>query len=223
MEEGDPLLYAVFDPSPVIMNFPFSYGNSFDTYGKLEVDLGGMTMVQKTWITNEADAWGTITTPHGTYSNVLRVKTTTTDSTLLYIGGNLVFGDGFASLDYAWYSNNHRMPVFEILGDYEEEYNVWQASYLVSETVGIREKTMFSLNVYPNPASSYVYVEIPEPDGNLVIKMTDLNGRMVNQAIIPENQQKYRLDTDNIPGGMYFIQLVRNNEVIGSKKILLQQ
>lgn len=223
MDEGEPMAYAIFDPSPMIMTFPFAYGDSYDTEGEMEISMEEMTMVQKSWSTSEADAWGNITTPHGSYTNVLRVKTTTIDSTFMYFSGNLVFEDGYVSIDYGWYSGNHRTPVFEINGDYDDEFIPWYVSYLTGETVGIEEKLQVSLNVYPIPASSQVSIDIPEIKRGLTIRMSDLAGRIVYESPVLANIGKFQFDVSGFAEGMYFIQLFGSDKIIGSQKIIIRQ
>lgn len=222
MDEGEPISYSIFEPSPTVMTYPFSYGNSFDTEGQMEISMEEMTMVQKSWSTSEADAWGNITTPHGSYTNVLRVKTTTIDSTFMYFSGNLVYEDGYMGIDYAWYSGNHRSPVFEISGDYDGEFIPWYVHYLIGETVGIEEKLQLSLNVYPNPASSHVSIDIPNIKSGLSLRMTDLTGRIVYEAPGLTNIGKFQFDVSGLAEGIYFIQLFGSDKIIGSQKIIIR-
>jgi hypothetical protein len=223
LDEGEPMAYAMFNPSPMIMVFPFAYGGSFDTQGEMEINMEEMTMVQKMWSSSEADAWGNITTPHGSYSDVLRVKTTTTDSTFIYIEGNLLFEDGYISIDYAWYSSNHRTPVFEINGDYDDEFIPWHVGYLTGETVGIEEKLQLSLNVYPNPASGHVSIDIPNIKSGISVRMSDLTGRIVYEAPVLTNVGKFTFDVSGLAEGMYFIQLFGSDKIIGSQKIIIRK
>lgn len=223
MDAGEPVSYAIFDPSPMIMTFPFAYGDSYNTEGELEIVSEEMTMVQKSWSTSEADAWGNISTPHGSYANVLRVKTTTTDSTLMYFSGNLVFEDGYVSISYTWYAGNHRSPVFEIIGDHDGEFIPWHVSYLVDETVGIDEKLPTTLNVYPSPASSQVSIDIPETKSGYSLGMSDLAGRIVYETPVPAEIGTFQFDVSGFDDGMYFIQLFSSDKIIGSQKIIIRK
>ncbi|HHN48111.1 MAG TPA: T9SS type A sorting domain-containing protein [Bacteroidales bacterium] len=223
IEENVPLFLSFWDPAPTFMVYPFAYQNTHETYGQMVIEDNELNVLTKSWITTEADAWGTITTPQGTYNNVFRLKITSLDSTIMSMGGGPVFESGYETVDYAWYSAAHRMPVFEINGDFEDgEYSAWQVSYLVSETVGIAEKPADNFKVYPNPASSHVNIDLPASEGSVVLKLIDMSGKLIHQNVISQNQDKHHFDVSSFPKGVYMMQIIKNNETISSRKIIVR-
>jgi len=223
IEENVPLFLSFWDPAPTFMVYPFAYQNTHETYGQMVIEDNELNVLTKSWITTEADAWGTITTPQGTYNNVFRLKITSLDSTIMSMGGGPVFESGYETVDYAWYSAAHRMPVFEINGDFEDgEYSAWQVSYLVNETVGIPEKPADHFKVYPNPASSHVNIDLPASEGSVVLKLIDMSGKLIHQNVISQNQDKHHFDVSSFPKGVYMMQIIKNNETISSRKIIVR-
>jgi hypothetical protein len=224
MDNGLPATFAFLDPSPTIMQFPFAYQNTMSTYGQMEMTEDDFTILTKVWISMEADAWGTITTPHATFNNALRIKVTSNDSTFFYMGGNLMFSFGFLSVDYMWYSSNHRNAVFEINGEYiDDEYSAWRISYFIGETVGIEKTPSPDLvKAYPNPASNQLSVEYPASEGNLVIRLNDLSGKQIFESILSQSSGKSDFDVSGLTRGVYVLQMIKNNQVLGSKKIVVR-
>jgi hypothetical protein len=221
IEDGEPLLFAMFDPFMLINEYPFAYGDVTDTYGELETTMEGFTTLQKMWVTYSADAWGTITTPHDTYHNALRIQATTVDSIIMSVGGTIINEVGFQSIDYMWYAENHRSPVFEINADMENEFEVWSISYLVNETVGIKERTNDIYKIYPNPVSERLFIEIPASDGKIITRVSDLSGRLVLENIADQENGRLALDVSALKRGIYTLQIIRNNEAVVTRKIVV--
>lgn len=58
----------------------------------------------------EADGWGSLILPNGSYSNVLRIKTTYHEIDTLNSAPNPITGEIFATT-YLWFDNNHSAPL----------------------------------------------------------------------------------------------------------------
>lgn len=77
-------------------------------------------------------------------------------------------------------------------------------------TLHIPLNTRFS--VYPNPASSYIQLQINNAvTGNVNIQVTDVTGRVLQEHKITGNESNIRLSTSNLNNGTYLIKLIYNN------------
>ncbi|MEJ8816396.1 T9SS type A sorting domain-containing protein [Lacibacter sp. H407] len=79
-----------------------------------------------------------------------------------------------------------------------------------------------TFNLYPNPATSEVTIQLPaNVNGRAGIVVTDVNGRRVQtqQIIIPASQTNTKLDLKDLPAGIYHLRLEINGEVYSAKLI----
>ena len=80
-------------------------------------------------------------------------------------------------------------------------YNIYPNS------VGIEDNTEFStVQAYPNPATEYLMI----PAGyeyNMRMGVYSIDGKMVDNIVVPAGTQEYRLDVRNYPTGTYFYRL----------------
>ena len=100
--------FYVLTPDPKrVQTFPFTYGDSYtDSFnGRSTVTFGTFQVVQTRTgtITVEADAYGQLSTPAGTFQNVLRIKTTEqiTDTYLTSVTTQNI-------TRYSWYSSDEK-------------------------------------------------------------------------------------------------------------------
>ena len=77
-----------------------------------------------------------------------------------------------------------------------------QASWAKSGKANL-ESESDQLQVYPNPADTEMTVQLPSSGGHLLI--TDLTGRLVRQVIVSAQSERYVLDVQDIPAGMYLL------------------
>ncbi len=81
--------------------------------------------------------------------------------------------------------------------------------------VNVNEISAFNVRVYPNPASSVIYVET-ELSGEATATITDLSGRLVNRFNISDVQST-SINIDNLNSGMYFLTIQQDNNIIVRK------
>jgi len=76
--------------------------------------------------------------------------------------------------------------------------------------------------VYPNPAHGLVTVNCPDCKGSaLQISLRNAQGSIIRRL---ENQESiFTLDTGNCPAGFYWVELRQNNQLLGSKKLVLSE
>lgn len=73
------------------------------------------------------------------------------------------------------------------------------------------------LQVYPNPVSSHLTIELPQTNQECLLILMDTNGKEWSRQ--KTSQNKVLLDMSNLPNGIYFIQ-VTSNDLLMTKKIV---
>ncbi len=87
---------------------------------------------------------------------------------------------------------------------------------------GISQNEIKSLNVsvYPNPTSDLVAVQIGDfVRENYDVTLTDINGKLINKAILYQGSTIVYFDTKTVYSGEYFVTLINKNGEKISKKI----
>lgn len=191
------------------LSFPFSYGDEHsDTYKYLlwNISAGGYFMKDSGSIHVEADAWGSIITPEGTYNNVLRLTTTTESYMYMNLGAGWTFTGSSTDVAHTWYSDGLKLPVMSISEfDASQEYTV---SYLVDHNfpVGIPEQEKAELKIYPNPASCRVWIKTGEEV--LSVRIYSIDGRLVSEEYVPSSENETRsISLQGYTPGLYVIKL----------------
>jgi hypothetical protein len=78
-----------------------------------------------------------------------------------------------------------------------------------------------NVSVFPNPSSDFITVTSDNSNSEKQIQLVDLNGRIVYQKIFSGSQVKISL-ANEIAGGMYLCNILSNNIIIHSEKIIYQ-
>ena len=87
------------------------------------------------------------------------------------------------------------------------------------ERLGFYRKYFKDLNVYPNPADSYVNIAYSKlMSETVVVRLIDLEGNVVTEQLIEKGYDKeLQLDVSGISGGIYLLNFIDTNE--GAEKI----
>ena len=83
-----------------------------------------------------------------------------------------------------------------------------------------------NIRIFPNPANQYIEITIPEGkiSGNItnpIARFYDLNGKLVQESIPEYQGNSYICDTHTLKQGIYFVQLIDRNCILGSGKLLI--
>lgn len=101
-----------------VYQFPLDFGNRDSSTYAVSTDLGGLfTYSQSGYRINEAEGWGTVKTPYGTF-NALKIKTTIVEKDTL-TNSSLPFPIPFSrtTMEYKWLVNGEKIPVFQVSGN----------------------------------------------------------------------------------------------------------
>ena len=76
--------------------------------------------------------------------------------------------------------------------------------------------------VYPNPSDGIFNIDFGNENiGTKLIKMYNSIGQQVEMTSLKINTQLFTLDLSNIPKGLYTLEVLENNKVIGRSKLSL--
>lgn len=159
----------------------------------------------------EADGWGTITTPYGTF-NCLRVVTTQ------YSKDTIIFNSTFGSIpvgfnnyqrSYQWLTTSEKIPVLEVSGNISNMGNFTPALVRFRDNykvVGINEttKNMEKLNVFPNPSNGVFKIENIFPSNNIRVSIFNAYGQNVlNITEYTGFTDEIEIDVSHLSNGNY--------------------
>lgn len=200
---------------PLIMyKFPITYQQQFnETYQFNTVSGAGNTSEagQESFI---ADGYGTVITPTGTYTNVLRVKRMRTATQTMPGQPPLPY----THESYQWISQTSGMVfsfginTFTLNGN----TNVSKAvSYLVPGALSTSDlnKKKTEISIFPNPTSDTVTLQVDEDLKKITISSMD------GKSVLKTGNLK-NIDVSKLPKGAYIIQGELKNGNIVSKKMI---
>jgi hypothetical protein len=96
---------------------------------------------------------------------------------------------------------------------------------VIEEGTGIGENELHNLKVYPNPAGNVLNIDlgtIRELRGGL-ISLINIHGNVINSLKITEGSRNISINTTGIAQGLYWVQLVEDDQVIGARKVVIMR
>ena len=78
-----------------------------------------------------------------------------------------------------------------------------------------------AIKIQPNPANSYTYISLPNFDSkSQSIELIDLNGRSVKRINVLNGNHQTRINTSNLPIGIYFVRLTNGQSALTQKLVV---
>jgi hypothetical protein len=81
----------------------------------------------------------------------------------------------------------------------------------VTSTAGISENNLLSFEMYPNPVSDLLNIQLPTGTEKAEISVFDYTGRLVSSKIISSNDTA--IDVQKISRGIYMIRVATNTKI----------
>lgn len=208
-----------------LLNFPVTYNNTFnDNYTYQWISTG--------WIVNgsetaSVDAYGTLKTPSGEYTNVLRVQSVQHDT---YDDNSNDIHLAINTTQYDWYQKGIGEPVFSIT-DFSYAMNGGQQSIAKTYSyTGTAPKNVTAINelsgnniiinVFPNPAKNAFIVNTENVDA-LSITVRSILGNTVLTTKADSKTHETEIRTGSWTKGIYFVEVKDNNGSAAIKKIVV--
>lgn len=205
---------ASFSNPAIVAKYPITYG-----YSLSDAFAGSATTITINGnLTTNADGRGTLKLPYGnTYNNVLRIKSvqTVTASVFILTVANI------KTTTYQYFHASSKFPVltitrtsstFSTQTTESSSATVNKATYVI----GVKENAMnmVNFNVYPNPASEAVKVELENNKNAESINIVNALGQKVASFT---NTNK--ISISELPKGLYYIE-VKSDGYFGRKPLV---
>lgn len=151
------------------------------------------------------DAYGTMITPFGTYSNTVRLRE--------------VSGSKF-KYDYWQFTPEYKL-IMEYLVDSVTQVVSGQTFYNNENPVSVNELTVnHDLAIYPNPVIDYINIQ-PSFTGNAIVKIYDIEGKiLINQNTSVQINTPLKLDVSRFEKGLYFVKITNESTTYCNKFIV---
>lgn len=209
-------IVLVFNDYKEYMRYPFPFGAAFtDTYRgastalTAQITASGTTSVMY-------DAYGTLTLPNGTYTDVMRTMTTDVEVDSIFSGGFLVKTILTTRLQYSWYTTTSFGPVFsmEIMdaGGMIDTvcYYTTSGSWIEPQDT----QQFAQLRTFPNPAGNYLTVAFTSScTGPVNIRIVNQVGQTMIDHLLTEplnGEVSQKIDIGSLPAGIYFLGILCN-------------
>jgi hypothetical protein len=207
--------------------YPTAYGTTFgDTTKRYDYEAASGAIDSSTTFRSvtTADAWGSITTPLGTF-NALR--TTTVLTTSVVILGTTLTG---TSTIHAWSANGYATPLVTRIRTLFPAAGVddVDATYLVRRTVATEDFGATVANAYPNPTMKGINLDFSvEKAQQISFQVTNLIGQTVvseQPNFFAQGSHTQYIALDGLANGLYMLNVLNEkNEIISAKKIMMQR
>lgn len=208
--ESTPVSFKFTDPMD-FMRFPVGFGQAFSDSFNIDVDAGLVSFSEIGENVVEVDGSGTLITPFGTFSNVLRVKSVQTSQSIGLPptpGGPTVS----ENTTYLFVSAEHPgVPLLEysLSGTNINPNADTTISFADPSYVSIAEKANDTFSIYPNPANTQVTISATSSLER--VELLDLFGRIVSTEPVQSASKTLVVNTSNFATGVYLIRAFSSN------------
>ncbi len=181
-----------------ILTLPVAYGTIHQSY--YHASASGTPVYGL--LTQTLDGSGTLITPEGTFSNVVRIHSHDN----FYVETNL--GNLYYTEDtYTWYKAGIKDELASITSIAQVGYPPYYESalYLETTTYGLTEEEMGKLAIYPTPVISNFSIQ-PSEAGVKSITISDAQGKLFTCSY-KELANRIVVDSEPLSSGVYFVRL----------------
>lgn len=222
-------MQLVYSNSQVFAQYPVTYNSTFtDNFAGQGTNTQGFTTHRKGTSTSVADAWGTLKLPQGTFTNVLRIKTTQEiRDSINFMGTDFVSVS--RAVSYSFFRDDIQQQLLTI--NYLTFVDPLSGNESTSKTVMYYPETAtnnpssvqnaekaFKGDIYPNPATNQITFS-PQA-GATHYTITNVLGKLYNsQPIVATEPQT--VDVSALPQGIYTISLYNGTILLGTQKFTL--
>ena len=116
------------------------------------------------------------------------------------------------SNDYVFNASAGSLTVIWAIGSSTEyAYHSVRGATALSVSLGISENNLLSFEMYPNPVSDVLNIQLPTSTEKAEVSVFDYTGRLVSSKTISSNDTA--IDVQKISKGIYMIRVAANNKI----------
>jgi hypothetical protein len=204
-----------FNPPQLVAPVPFTYGSTRTSTSGFTIDTlyGGQNIRVEVSTQGqfEADGYGTVILPTGTFNNVLRVKNTSLSTNTISIGTNLfgtivytpVSSSQSQSTTYSHYQEGASASFILDIDADSLGLTTNSSSYLLQSVVLSSSEVTESreVSVYPNPAGNSLIIQGAGRERSVMV--FGLDGKIVSLPVTSQGVDG-SIDVTNLSDGLYF-------------------
>lgn len=224
----DAPLAAVYSKLDKIFSLPLKYAQKDSNEYAFKIDIPSVGSYRGSGVrVTEADGWGQITTPYGTFA-CIRTKSVIngTDSIFVSVSGiERGIGVPFTKIEYQWWAKNQKAPVLSIEGrviggNFVPTKTYYRGIEINPPVTSVRNHQLEERwNIWPLSGQIGWRVEVPTEYLGSDLSIMQLNGQLLKTIKLNQPVQEISLTA---PSGMY-IAVLSNEKGISSRKILLSR
>ncbi|MEX1189415.1 MAG: T9SS type A sorting domain-containing protein [Bacteroidia bacterium] len=187
-----------------IMRFPVGFGQSFSDDFASSINSGGFSYQRNGSVQVDVDGSGTLTTPAGTFNDVLRLKSV---ESYQLVGLPPIPGSSTSGVitSYNYVSAAHPGAVllnYTITDDLINEPDT-AVGYADPTYVNLSEVASNSFEVYPNPANEEV--RINTSNKLTAVEIIDIQGRVIYTQALNNSTTNVSISTSSFEAGIYLL------------------
>ncbi|MEZ5047466.1 MAG: T9SS type A sorting domain-containing protein [Chitinophagaceae bacterium] len=213
-------LPAIYSSPDILFRFPMNFGDADSNHSGFDISLplstfGTIGFKREQDRVNEVDAWGTITTPAGTYTTLRHRSVITRIDSVTSSFINV----GFPSVitEYRWLAQSAKIPILQINETNAitsvQTYTAFKGQGPNSIATSSEKNTLIA---YPNPCQNQIHIDyLLEKPGIVSMYILDVMGKRIGQFQFVKNNTglfSEILPLEHLANGSYFIQVVAGNE-----------
>lgn len=111
---------ASYQTPDVLYQFPINFNDNYTNNNSLSIDLTNLgapiQYASQGQRTNSVEGWGSLTTPFGTFANVLKMKTTVVNNITITTSGTPL-QNTITTISYKWFDPAYGIPVLQVDGN----------------------------------------------------------------------------------------------------------
>ena len=208
--------------------FPLSYQSTYADSFERSTDMGGGTIVKETGdVSVLVDGAGTLITPAGTFTDVLRLKYDIESQVLFIVDGVVYANTPVTSTTYYFIKSGYSAPLARATSSLSSGQTIESATYYVGSTVGLDKLSPVNdLTIYPVPVLNDFTVNMDlKTSAEVTFYLFSIDGRMIAQLgkgflSAGDNTRALSLP-ENTASGVYLLQ-IQTPESTLTKKIVVQ-
>lgn len=207
------------------VKFPITYGNSFnETFSGTSNNIAAsQTYDRGGTVAITADGYGDLVLPYGTITNVLRVKIIT----LYSDGQGGVPFINYEDTSYFWFNASTKYTIMSWtilnMGGFSTiKTGMYMDQSSVITSLGDDFTPNNPITIYPNPVSNnQTTILLDKLYENAQLQVIDITGKIVKAENVAVTSKNITLNLDGLNKGIYFVQILHDNALVSSEKLVL--
>jgi hypothetical protein len=192
------------------MQFPVTSSYNYTDAFAANFSVSGYAFNRTGTIQSEYSGTGTLITPEGTFTNVVRIKSTQTN-TDTYAGGTI----NSSIVAYNWYKAgvNHELANVSDITGAQTSQSAYYTS--VPANLGLDDNELINLLVFPNPTTGSIHINSDEVISK--VEVYQLSGELALEQ--SSNNTSVEMDLSALNTGMYLVKVYGKDGAVSVKRV----